>query len=255
MIAFMTPPRPTPPRPGSRRSIVIAITWAIAMIGAGPCRENPVAPVVSETPEPAPSEPDSAPVAGSARPLGDAVPQLRQLSIDQVGTDLHVRFELEHRKSGAAAYDPIRPGGWSFQMFLDSDQSPTGYWNGYDFITRDTEPDLARHSIRVRRTIALGDPSADGWGEETAVVPLHVNGSTMTFRVPLAALADHDGRIDFALEVYRTAPCAECPTGRSYEFAYSLFGSSDPHGRSLVVRGGRGGRGGHFARSGMIAQR
>jgi len=245
----------SPPRPGSPRTIVIAIACAIVILGAGPCREHPVAPAVSEPSVPVSSEPDSDPVAGGARPLGDDVPQLRLLSLDQVGTDLHVRFDLEHRKSGAAAYGPLRPGGWSFQMFLDSDQSPTGYWNGYDFITRDTEPDLGGHSIRVRRTIALGAPSADGWGEETAVVPLHVNGSTMTFRVPLAALADHDGRIDFALEIYRTTRCAECPTGRSYEFAYSLFGSSDPHGRSLVVHSGRGSRVGHFARSGTVAQR
>lgn len=217
----------------------MAFACTLVTIAIGACHEQtaPVTPIGTTV----------APGVGDS-PLAERdVPQFRRIEIDQVGSDLRIQFAVDPKRPEPLRYDPMKPGGWSFQMFLDSDQSPTGYWQGYDYLTRDTEPDLAGRSVRVRRTIALGAPGLDGWGEETAVVPVHVNRSVLSFRIPLAALADHDGRIDFGLEMYRTSECGQCPNGRSYDFAYSLFGTSDPHGRSLAVR--RSDHGGHYARA------
>jgi len=232
---------------------VMRFACAALLLAVGSCRESPMAPaapISSETPAPA------GPQVGEIRVPGDDVPQFRGFEIDQVGHDLHIRFSVDHR-ANPIHYDPLRPDGWSFQLFLDTDQSPTGYWLGYDYLTRDSELDLDGKLIRVRRTIPLIGPGADGWGEETAVVPIHVNRSTLTFRVPLEVVTDHDGKVDFALEIYRTSACAECPNGRTFDFAYVMFGTSDPHGRSVHVRFAEPGeRGGHYARTpGTVAAR
>lgn len=223
-------------------AIAILVAGAFALFANLACREHPAAPATSS-----PGDPVS---TGRGHAPGVDVPQFRRIEMDQVGSDLRIQFAVDPRRPDELRYDPMRPGGWSFQLFLDTDQEPTGYWLGYDFLTRDTEADLDGRSLRVRRTIALGAPGADGWGEETAVVPVHVNRSMLSFRVPLAAITDHDGCIDFALEMYRTSACDACPGGRSYDFAYSLFGTSDPHGRSLTVH--RSERGGHYAREAPV---
>jgi len=234
------------PRLAPLAAHVMRIACAVMLLATGSCRESaiaPTAPVSSETP--APDDPQF----GEIHVPGLDVPRFRSFEVDQVGHDLHIRFSVDHR-ANPIDYDPVRPDGWSFQLFFDTDQSTsTGYWLGYDYLTRDSELDLSGNSIRVRRTIPLVGPGADGWGEETAVVPIHVNGSTLTFRIPLEAVTDHDGKVDFALEVYRTSACAECPNGRTFDFAYAVFGTSDPHGRSLQVRTGPGEHGGHYART------
>jgi len=238
----MSAPRFAPPA-----AHVMRFACAVLLLAIGSCRETPVAPtapVSSETPEPID------PRVAEARVPGVDVPQFRTFEVDQVGHDLHIRFSIDHR-ANPIHYDPVHPDGWSFQLFLDTDQDPaTGYWLGYDYLTRDSELDLNGTSIRVRRTIPLVGPGSDGWGEETAVVPIHVNGSTVTFRVPLDAVDDHDGTVDFGLEVYRTSACADCPLGRTFDLAFSVFGTSDPHGRSVQVRHtGPEKPGGHYART------
>ena len=228
-----------------RAAHAMGFAGALLLLTIGSCRESPVAPDAGISSE----APALDPRIGGLRLPGADVPQFRRFEVDQVGHDLHIRFSVDHR-ANPIHYDPVRPDGWSFQLFLDTDQSPkTGYWRGYDYLTRDSELDLDGRSIRVRRTIPLDGPGTDGWGEETALVPIHVNESTLTFRVPLAAVTDHDGRVDFALEVYRTSACAECPNGRTFDFAYGMFGTSDPHGRSLHVRHAEPGECvGHYAR-------
>ena len=210
----------------------MSFACVVLLLSIGSCRESPVAPDAGTSSQ----SPALDPRGGVLREPGSDVPQFRRFEVDQVGDDLHLRFSVDHR-ANPIHYDPMNPDGWSFQLFLDTDQSPiTGYWLGYDYLTRDSELDLNGRSIRVRRTIPLDGPGTDGWGEETALVPIHVNRSTLTFRVPRAAVTDHDGKVDFALEVYRTSACAECPNGRTFDFAYGMFGTSDPHGRSRHVR-------------------
>jgi hypothetical protein len=230
---------------------VMKLACVLVLLAIGSCRESPVtpnAPVSSEPPEGSPTAADS--LVGEMRLPGVDVPQFRNFQVDQVGHDLQIQFSVDHR-ANPVHYDPLRPDGWSFQLFLDTDQdATTGYWIGYDYLTRDSELDLNGTSIRVRRTIPLDGPGSDGWGEETAVVPIHVNSATLTFRVPLDAVTDRDGKVDFGLEVYRTSACAECPNGRTFDYAYGLFGTSDPHGRSVQVRTGEPGeRRGHYART------
>src|SRR5262249_29637678 len=66
-------------------------------------------------------------------------------------------------------YDPALPGGWMLQLFLDTDQAPSGYWKGYDYVVRggETNPD---GSYVVRET--MGGGGDGGWGAVSGAATL-----------------------------------------------------------------------------------
>ena len=99
-------------------------------------------------------------------------------------------------------YAPRTAGGWQFQTFLNIDRdASTGYWDGYEFLTRDSEVGLEPGTLVVRRTEGGGGPG--GWGEEIVRIPVRITPHFATFTVPLAAIGD-DGVVNFAIELYAT---------------------------------------------------
>jgi len=187
-------------------------------------------------------------------PVPDAdarVPVIDDIRIQRQGSDLVVRVIYERRDPRIdLQYDAYMPGGWCFQMFLNTDRQETGYWRGYDFVTRDGEPGLLRRALRVRRTDSISeDAAAGGWGPEVATVPIRVTKSTFTFRVPMQSVGNTDGVVDYCMELYLTDACPDCDDGSTHVYAYDVFGSSDE--RNMVAYRAPASelsRFGHFAR-------
>lgn len=213
--------------PAARTLIVAAVALSL-----GACRSSLTAPSI-----------DSVPAAADAgmnlMMLGTAAPALGPLGIRGVnvspdGQNLVVTIRYARPLSGTPAYDPFTPGGWCFQVFLDTDQQPTGYL-GYDFLTRDTEPDLAGREIRVRRTTGGLADNPGGWGDAVDVVPLAGSDARLQFRVPLAALDDDDGQANYRVEFYRTVACTECG-GISHEYVFHVSGTTGFTRQLLVHR-------------------
>src|SRR5262249_38187255 len=119
-------------------------------------------------------------------------------------------------------YDPALPGGWMLQLFLDTDQAPSGYWKGYDYVVRggETNPD---GSYVVRET--MGGGGDGGWGAVSGAATLVAN-DALELHVPLAALGNDDGYLNCALELYATVPCAECPGGYTQVVVKDMFGTT-----------------------------
>src|SRR5262249_35915267 len=58
-------------------------------------------------------------------------------------------------------YDPVNPGGWMLQLFVNTDQDPSGYWKGYDYVIRGGEKNPDGTYV-VRQT--MGGGGEGGWG-------------------------------------------------------------------------------------------
>ncbi len=157
---------------------------------------------------------DDAARAGSAslrtrRPPIPRDPYSRQVPVvyrlqsfaDQRGLHFWL-FLRPERRGDRPFYAPRTAGGWQFQTFLNIDRdASTGYWDGYEFLTRDSEVGLAPGTLVLRRTEGGGGPG--GWGEEIVRIPVRVTPHFATFTVPLAAIGD-DGVVNFGIELYAT---------------------------------------------------
>jgi hypothetical protein len=207
--------------PAARTVLAVVLTLA-----TGACRS----PVTAPEEMPGASAAVAMPLLGPpvTGPLG-----IRTVRMLPDGGDLVISVQYARPRT-KIGYAPFTPGGWCFQVFLDTDQAPTGYL-GYDFLTRDTEGDLGGNLIRVRRTTGGEEGTPGGWGEEVAVVPLIGTDARIMFRVPLAALDGDDGRAAYRVEFYRTIACEECEGGIAYEYVFhvtGITGGSPP----LIVR-------------------
>ena len=119
-------------------------------------------------------------------------------------------------------YDPVHPGGWMLQLFLNTDQDPSGYWKGYDYVVRGGEKNPDGTYV-VRQT--MGGGGEGGWGAVSGAATLLAD-DALELRVPLAALGNDDGYVDFALELYATVSCPECPDGYTQVVVKDLFGTT-----------------------------
>jgi hypothetical protein len=224
--------------PAARTLMVAAVALSL-----GACRSSLTAPSID--PDPAAADagmnlvmPATTPPIAS--PLG-----IRAVHVNPDGHDLVVSIRYVRPLSGGPGYDPFTPGGWCFQVFLDTDQQPTGYL-GYDFLTRDTEPDLAGREIRVRRTTGGLEGNPGGWGDAVDVVPLVGRDARLLFRIPLSALDGDDGRANYRVEFYRAVDCEECG-GISYEYVFHVSGTTG-FDRPLLVHQDR------LPRQGLLAR-
>jgi hypothetical protein len=179
-----------------------------------------------------------------------AAPMLVHLQFRRAADTLHVTAHFVRRDPRVRTFfDPYTAGGWSFQLFLNTDALPSGYWRGYDYVVRGVELSRER-TIPIRLT--TGEPAGpDGWGPECAHVTLSTDGMTVSFPIPLAALGSPAGEVEFALETYVTHACPACPGGVSQDYAADYFGVADdgarhplafesPRERRLGVALGRG---------------
>jgi hypothetical protein len=223
--------------PAARTLLVTAVA-----LGLGACRSSLTAPAIPGADRDDAMNfaiPASAPpIAG---PLG-----IRAVHVTTDAGNLTVCIRYARPLAGGPGYDPFAADGWSFQVFIDTDQRASGYL-GYDFLTRDTEPDLEGRQIRVRRTTGGIDTNPGGWGDAVDVVPLFGHEARLEFRVPLAVLDDGDGREDYRVEFYRTVPCEQCDGGLTHEYVFHVTGTTGLN-RPLLVRRDRGPHPGLLAR-------
>jgi hypothetical protein len=159
-------------------------------------------------------------------PVETKVPRLIKLRAEASRKTLVVHGELLGREAGIRPfYDPIHEGGWMLQLFVNTDQSDTGYWLGYDYIVRGGEWSPVQGTMVTRR-ITLEDQYPGGWGPESGVATFTLHGHELDIVVPLESLGGDDGNVDFALETYATVSCPECVGGFSQVFAADYFGTS-----------------------------
>lgn len=123
------------------------------------------------------------------------------------------------------SFDPWSPGGWCFQIFLDTDQDNlTGiYSGGFEFNVRAIEIDL-NNFIHVRRTEGSGRPVE--LGESTGVTPLILENSFFSLFIPLSFLDGDDGSLDYRLEIYDTIEGNREGTGVTHKSDAEYDGSS-----------------------------
>lgn len=123
-----------------------------------------------------------------------------------------------------ANFDPFTPGGWVFQLFLDTDQNDSTGYSGFEFNVRGIEQET-NGFISVRRTEGGGGPG--GWGESTGSIPLVIENSIFALSIPLSVLDYDDGNLDYFLHIYDTVE-ASTPSGISYVLTGHYNGSSTP---------------------------
>lgn len=104
--------------------------------------------------------------------------------------------------------DSVNRQADSFQYYVDADgELPvfrgSSSFNELDAIVRGEE--IARtNRIVIRDVQGDGGPNAGGWGPERGSVPFTLNGSTLTFTVPLALLGDSNGDFSYNIESFES---------------------------------------------------
>ncbi len=157
--------------------------------------------------------------------LASRVPLITRLDARVRGDHLEIEAHVIPRHQGAnLSFDPTVEGGWALQLFVNTDRGPTGYWMGFDYVVRGTEL-VSMNEMQVRLTTGdCGCPG--GWGPATGTAPFRDQSRVMDISIPLAALGDDDGAVDYAFETYATVACAECPGGVAQIYFDDYFGST-----------------------------
>jgi hypothetical protein len=161
-----------------------------------------------------------------AYPSGLRTPVIRQMRAEVRGDALVLRgsfepFDTKLRRP----YDPCRSGGWILQLFMNTDQAPTGYpWMGVDYLVRGSE--VRPDGGFVVRRVDPGDEFPGGWGPESGTAKFAQQPQDFTLTVPLASIGGDEGMLDFVLETYVTVACPECEGGVTHEWAGDFFGST-----------------------------
>lgn len=211
--------------PNLPRSIVVLAATA-ALVSLASCRGNPLAvdPIPALT---ASRGGDAAPAPAEAASTGAP----RVGSIAAVYTDRALYFTVFYERDqigNLPPFDPNHAGGWCFQLFLNTDQSPTGYASGLDYLVRAIEV-LPDGEVYVRRTEGGGGPG--GWGEAVGTVRLFLMRDRFSVIVPLSMLGPDDGKLDYLLELYTTVALDPAYGGGVVqEFDSNFRGTTRPFG-------------------------
>jgi len=161
------------------------------------------------------------------------VPLVMNLSTDVRNGMFLMQAKIESRDGLAPIfYSASTVGGWQFQLFVNTDGQPTGYWNGYDYVVRGGEQ---RGDQVVVRTTENVDTNPGGWGPETGTAQLDLSTRSFGLALPLAAIGNDDGNFDFVLETYATMSCPSCPGGTRASLLDDYFGSTGQSSRRAVL--------------------
>jgi hypothetical protein len=166
---------------------------------------------------------------GTNHPILDEhsqVPAIGGLRAEVRGGTLYLKGRLFQRDPGYQPfYEPVRAGGWCLQLFINSDRQPTGYWLGYDYVVRGVEWDSAAGTF-VTRTTGFDDHNPGGWGPTSGQASFSLAGGDFSLEVPLGAIGDGDGNVDFVLETYATVASPDGGSAVVQNFADDYFGGS-----------------------------
>lgn len=125
-------------------------------------------------------------------------------------------------------YSVSQAGGWSLQIFFNTDQQATGYSDGYEFETGwwadEVEPFAIRGPI----------PECCDWGSVAGYAGMQTMNGRITVRVPLSAIHD-DGMLNWRIDTYSTEPCTECEPGVTSSFSDGYFGTTNSAVATLVT--------------------
>ncbi len=225
------------PRPAALAAVAAALLFA-----AGSCRLSPTSPAHDPTVG-GWGDPTAALAPGGGHapppwPTGeDRVPVITHLSGTVVNGTLHLTGNLQAAgPRSEMEYSPYEPGGWCLQVLVNTDQRRTGYWLGYEYVVRGVEWDAATRLAVVRR-ITLDDAYPGGWGPSSGEATLRVSRGSFALAVPLAAIGDDDGDLDFVLEVFLTVACPECTDGYAQTYGAHYFGVVSSRAPAAPARG------------------
>ncbi len=216
---------------GNRLRAARSIAAAVALLFlAGGCRLSPMSPV---------GAPGTALVGLAGVPAPPDVASHQPA----VPTLTHLRAEVKHGVlllTGNLAvegwrhvpeYSASSPGGWCLQVLINTDQQRTGYWRGYEYVVRGVEW-APESRIAVVRRITLESGYPGGWGPASGEALLRPGRAVVTVAVPLEAIGDDDGNLDFAVETYETVACPACEGGYAQGDGACYFGTCSADGRS-----------------------
>jgi hypothetical protein len=158
------------------------------------------------------------------------IPQVTR--IDAMANGSGVTFHIHLDPGAGTFYDPHTPGGWQFQVFLDTDLNPLTGYAGFELLTRDSESSLPLGEMVVRHTEGGGGPG--GWGDEVGEISARVNPRLIMFSLPTSWVSG-DGGLRYTLEMYATV--AGGPSGSEPVAAYgrSYTGTSRWHNRAPAL--------------------
>lgn len=195
----------------------------------GSCRATPLAPRPEASVSPADAR-HAAPGHGGGRVL----PIIRDFTTEVRRDTLLVRARFDPIATRQyRPYAPDRAGGWMLQLFMDTDQAPTGYWFGVDYLVRGGE--VLPDGRFVIRRVEPGDEFPGGWGPRSGTAAFRQRPQDFVLAVPLADIGGDDGRLDFVLELYSTVPCAECGGEVTHEWAADYFGTTNVRRGSFLA--------------------
>ncbi len=224
------------PRCTSLRLLALLAGFALGLI-ASSCRLAPTAPLTADATRSSVA-PDVAalPTSGDGGerrsvPPESQVPVLSRMRGERRHDTLVLTAQLRSRDPHFHPYyDPARIGGWSLQVFVDSDPASPGYWMGYDYIVRGGEWDRNSRTF-VCRQITLDDSYPGGWGPQSGTATVKLNGADLEITIPLAAIGSPAGRVPIAVETYATVGCDACDGGMTAWYVDDTFGVIGDHGR------------------------
>jgi hypothetical protein len=224
------------PRPISVPLPLLTLAFAAVFLMTS-CRSLPGSPREAGLAALAPAPIPGGAVAPAPWEVQSRVPAVAGVRTEVHGDSLYVFGRLGPATSGLGSYDPSHPGGWMLQLLMNTDQAATGYsWRGIDYLVRGGER-LGDGAFVVRRVVPDSNDPA-GWGPQSGEARLTTGPRGFVLAVPLSAIGDDDGRLDFVLETYATVACPECGGGITHEWVASYEGSTPGGAIAARVSGG-----------------
>lgn len=156
-------------------------------------------------------------------PIHAIVPEITHLRADARRDTLYIRGQLRPRsRENSPFYGPTTLGGWSLQVFLDTDPAHSIYWRGYDYVVRGVEWTPASNSF-VTRQITLDSTTPGGWGPQSGVALFVQRPREFQIAIPLRAVGGIERDVSYCVETYATIPCPACDGRLTQEWADDYF--------------------------------
>ena len=155
--------------------------------------------------------------------LALAAPDITHISTHYTHDSICFKILISRQKGD---FDPLKEGGWAFQLFLDTDQNDaTGYsGHGFDFNVRGIEQ-LSNGDIHIRKAQHSIGPG--GWGLSTGQARLAFKKNYFSIDIPLSSINTGRRHLDYRLELYETV-AAPKHKGVSHQYVKHYDGSSAP---------------------------